>query len=348
MGSLPARGLRPERIAVVRLSAIGDTVHAVPVIASLRRAWPDSHLAWVIQPGPLELMAGRPDVDEFITFERARGLRGLVDFHRSVRGRTFDLVLNLHPNFKGGVATALLSASRKVGYDRARSRDGSWLVTDRRLPPRPLGHIQEEYFEFLEHLGVPVRREWDFHFSAAELEARAAWPGEEGRPVLGAVIRSSDPDKDWILDRWARVLDVAATEFGYRTVLLGGASRGETVDAARLREACRVPPENELRYDLRRLAWLLDACDLVVAPDTGPLHLAAALGTPVIGLYGTTDPKRFGPYRFRDLVIDRYTRPGETRPRREKRRGNMERILEEDVIRNIEIARRRGRRRAGS
>jgi len=332
----------PARVALVRMSAIGDTVHAVPLVASIRAAWPDCRLTWVIQPGPHELMRGRPDVDEFLLFRRELGLRAFADFRRRVRDRSFDLVIDAHAVFKAAVVTRSLDAPLRLGYDRARTRDHAWLATTHRIPPGPPGHVQDEHFALLEHLGVPVRAEWDFHFTREEDVARGDWVAEDGRPVLAMVLRSSRREKDWILERAARVLDVAGGDLGFRTVLVGGASAGEREDAARLLRTCHVPPEVELRYDLRRLAWLLDAADLVVSPDTGPLHLAVALGTPTIGLYGFTDPKRVGPYRrFGDLLIDRYTREGETRPSRKTRPGNMERIQVEDLLEKIEIARTR-------
>ena len=338
----------PARVALVRMSAIGDTIHAVPLVASIRAAWPECHLTWVIQPGPHELMRGRPDVDEFLLFRRELGARAYADFRRRARGRSFDVVIDAHAVFKAAVVTGSLDARIRLGYDRARTRDLAWLATTHRIPARPARHVQDEHFELLEALGVPVRAEWDFHFTGEELAARRAWAARDERPVLAVVPRSSRREKDWILERAARVLDVAGGDLGFRTVLVGGASPGELEDAARLRRACRVPPEVELRYDLRRLAWLLAASDLVLSPDTGPLHLAVALGTPTIGLYGFTDPKRVGPYaRFGDLLIDRYTRPGETRPSRKTRAGNMERIHEEDVIEKIELARARYRSAGG-
>ncbi|MFV1987446.1 MAG: glycosyltransferase family 9 protein [Gemmatimonadota bacterium] len=343
MSDRPAFDRAPTRVAMVRLSAIGDTVRALPVAASIKRAWPDCHLTWVIQPGPHGLMRGRPDVDEFLIFHRERGARAYRDFRRDVGERRFDLVLCLHPYLKAGIVTRLLRAPVRVGYDRARARDLTWLATNRRLPARSPAHVQDQYFEFLEYLDVPVVPEWDFHFTAEERRAQAEWVREKDeRPILAVATRSSRREKDWTLARYARVLDVAAEDFGFRTVVVGGRSDGERADAATLRDLCRFPPDVELRYDLRELAWLLDASDAVLSPDTGPLHMAVALGTPSIGLYGCTDPKRVGPYGgFADLLIDRYSRPGETTPSRKTRPGNMARITEEDVIEKFEVLRDR-------
>lgn len=326
----------------MRLSAIGDVIHAIPIPASIRNVWPDCHVTWAIQPVPHELLRGRPDVDEFLLFDRRRGVHGFREFRRAVAGRSFDLVLDVHGCFKSAVVTRLLDAPIRLGYDRGRARDLSWLATNRRIPARPPGHVQDEMFEFLRCLDVPVRDEWDFFFTEQERAAQRDWLDGRERPVLTVVTRSSRREKDWILERWARVVDVAAGDFGYEVVLVGGASPRELADAGRLRELCHAPPTVELRDDLRRLAWLLDASDAVVAPDTGPLHLAVALGTPTIGLYGGTDPRRVGPYRrFGDLLVNGFAARGEARPSRAARRGNMKRISEEDVIEKLEVLRSR-------
>jgi heptosyltransferase I len=329
-------------VAIVRLSAIGDTIHAIPIVASLHRAWPECRITWVIQPTPYELMQGRPDVADFVLFRRDLGARAYMDFRRRVKDRRFDLVLNVHPYLKAGVVTRLLNAPIRLGYDRSRARDLSWLFTNRRIDARPPGHVQDQYFEFLQNLSVPTVAEWDFHFTEEERAAQAAFFATFERPVLAIVLSSSRADKDWTLDRYARVVEVAEGDLGFRAIVVGGGSAREQTDATRLRSLCRAAPGVELRYDLRRLAWILDGSSLVLSPDSGPLHLAVALGTPTIGLYGTTDPKRSGPYcRFQDLLIDRYTRPGETRPSRRRRPGNMELITEDDVLEKLELARER-------
>ena len=342
MTRIPGLPEPPHSVALVRLSAIGDTIHAIPIIASLKRAWPECLVTWVIQPIPYALMRGRPDVADFVLFQRDLGVRAYADLRRRVKGRRFDLVLDVHPYFKAGIVTRLLDAPIRLGYDRARARDLSWLFTNRRIEARPPGHVQDQYFEFLEHLGVPIVAEWDFHFTEEERAVRNAFFEPIERPVMAVVLSSSRADKDWTLGRYARVIDVAEGDLGFRAIVVGGGSSRERTDAARLQSLCQAAPGVELRYDLRRLAWILDGSSLVLSPDSGPLHLAVALGTPTIGLYGTPAPKRSGPYRrFEDLLIDRYTRPDETRPSRRRRSGNMERITVEDVLEKLELARER-------
>lgn len=335
-------GRPPESVAIVMLSAIGDAVHVLPVIASLREAWPGVRITWVIQPAAFALMRGRPDVDDFVVFDRSRGIRAFAEFAREVRGRRFDVALALQVYFKAGLLTARLNAGRKIGFDRARARDLNWLFTTERIPPHEPQHVQDQYLEFVEHLGIPAVRSWDFHFTEEERKTRDAFFASLDRPALAVVLRTSRPGKNWFADRYARALEIAEFDLGLRPVLVGSAAPAEAAVAAEVERLSRASLVNALANDLRRLAGLLDGSALLLSPDTGPLHMAVAMDTPVIGMFGYTDPKRAGPYgRFHDLTIDRYTRPGETVPSMEFRPGNMEDISVDDVAERLELACRR-------
>jgi heptosyltransferase I len=329
----------PRSIAVVLLSAIGDVVHGMPIVTSLKHAWPEARITWIIQPVAHALVEPHPDVDEFIIFDRSRGLRAFREFRRAVAGRRFDLVVALQVYFKAGILTGLLHSPRKLGFDRRRARDLNWLFTTERIPPHEPQHVQDQYFEFLEHLAVEPQRQWRFAFSESEVAARERFFSEIERPVLAVVVGTTKPEKNWIPERCARALEIAEQDLGLQAVIVGSEHPAEVAAARDVLSATRARPILALRNDLRRLAWLLDGSAVLLSPDTGPLHVACALETPVVGLYGYTDPKRVGPYRGpRELVIDRYSRPGETVPSAELRRGNMARISVDDVIAKLEIA----------
>lgn len=330
----------PDAVALVLLSAIGDVVHGMPVVASLRRAWPDARIDWVIQPTAHPLVAPHPGVTDFRVFRRDRGGRGVLDFWRRHGRRPYDLVLDPQVYFKAGLITWMLDAPVKLGFDRARSADLNWWFTTHRIPPRPVRHVQDQYFEFLEWLDVPVVEEWPFAFSGEERAARDAFFAELERPALAVVLGTTRAEKDWPPERYARALEIAESDLGLRPVIVGSDAPAERAAAEEVGRRTRAEPVDARADDLRRLAWLLDGATVALSPDTGPLHVASALGTPVVGLYGATDPKRTGPYRreFRDLVVDRFTRPGETEPVHERRPGNMERITVEDVVGKLELA----------
>src|SRR5699024_1275140 len=144
------------------------------------------------------------------------------------------------------------------------------------------------------------------------------WPAERGwqrdffaaipRPVAALAIATSDPDKDWLPERWAALCDHLVEDHGLEPVLVGGPSAREAETAAAIMRRTRLPPINALGSGLRRLVAILDGAALAVTPDTAPLHIAVAVGTPVVSLMAQTDPRRSGPYRrFHDLVVDRFT-----------------------------------------
>ena len=153
--------LAGARIAIVMMSAIGDAVHVLPVVNALKRHAPTSRITWILQPVPATLVRGHPRIDEIVEFDPGRGARAYLELARAMRGRRFDLVIDLQVAFKAGLATALLRAPVKLGFDRARARDANWLFTTHRIPPHPPQHVEEQYFEFLRWLGVdPEPVEW--------------------------------------------------------------------------------------------------------------------------------------------------------------------------------------------
>jgi heptosyltransferase I len=340
----------PAEICVVMLSALGDAVHVLPVMNALKRAWPGSRVTWVVQPVPYLLVRDHPAVDRFIVFQRRKGLgswRSFRDAGRQLRERRFDLLLALQVYAKAGLLAALARADVKLGFDRARARDLNWLVTNERVPARPVQHVQDQYFEFLHHLAVdPEPVEWRIPIHDDERAAQRRFFDSLDRPACAVVVGTSKPEKNWAPDGYARVLDALESDFGMRPVLVGGPSRVEREAADAVLAATSARVVDTLGDDLRRLVWLLDGAALVISPDTGPLHLARALETPVVGLYGYTNPKRYGPYRkYQELVVDGYARyPGEDyAPSMEYRPEGMSRVRVEAVLEKVAVARARGR-----
>jgi heptosyltransferase I len=292
------------------------------------------HLTWIIQPVPHQLVGGHPAVDEFIVFRRERGWRAYRDLWRATRERRFDLVLDPHVYFKAGVITGMLRAPRKIGFDRARTRDLNTLFTTEQIPARPLSHVMEQNLEFLDYLGVPRRVEWRLEGTAEEAERYAPLLPASRHPTVAVVLASSKAEKDWPAERYAPLAERIQRELDARVVLVGGLSEPENA-VARL-----LPAVLDLRaWDLRRLVYLLGRADALVSPDTGPLHIGVALGTPSVALMGFTNPRWMGPARFRELMVDAYGDPGEQYEAcREYRSGRMDRISVEQVLEKVKLA----------
>jgi len=333
-------------VCIVMMSAVGDAVHVLPVINAIKRQHPMAGITWVLQPGPASLVRGHPNVSEIITFDRTRGLRAFADVRRDLVQRRFDLLIDLQVYFKAGLVTAMSRAPVRLGFDRARARDLNWLFTNQRIPAGPVKHVQDQYFEFLSALGIPHHPvTWNLGPWPSELDWQREWVSKIERPFAAIVVGSSKPAKDWIPERWAAVCDILEKTYDVQPVLVGGDSKRETESAARITALAAKPPINALGSGLRHLVSILDASSLVIAPDTGPLHMAVALDRPVISLIGYSDPRRTGPYRqFSDLIIDAYHEPGEKSPVSMKTRtGRMQKIQVSDVESRLEIWNKRYR-----
>jgi heptosyltransferase I len=340
-----------QRVAVVLLSAIGDIVHALPLVSSLRAVARGLSLEWITQPVPGEIAGAHPGVDRLWTLDRARGWRAFRDLRRALGDRRFDVVLDLQVYAKASVVTAMLESPRKIGFDRARAREFNWLVTNERIAAGPVRHTCEQYLEFADHLGIPRRYEWPLPIGAGERAAQSAFYARRRAPLAALVVGTSRSAKEWPAERWARLAEALHAEMGYEVCIVGSDRPSERARALEVVGLSRVPILDERRDDLRRLLWLLDGAALVVSPDTGPYHLAVALGVPAVGLYGLTDPARVGPgRRFLDLVVDAFHDPGEGwhPPRTGYRVGRMERIGVARVLEAVALARARYPRAGGS
>ena len=339
-----------QRAAVVLLSAIGDIVHALPLVSSLKAAAPGLSIEWITQPVPSEIAGRHPGVDRVWTLERRRGWRAYRELARELRGRRFDLVVDLQVYAKASLVTALLDSPRKIGFDRARAREGNWLVTNERVAAGPPRQTCEQYLEFADHLGAERRYEWPLPLSEPERAEQAAFAATLSAPMAALVVGTSRPAKEWSAERWARLAEALAGDLGYEVCIVGSDGPTERARALEVARLARVPVRDERRDDLRRLVWLLDGAALAVSPDTGPYHLAVALGVPGVGLYGHTDPARVGPgRRCLELVVDAFHDPGEGwhPPRSGYRADRMARIPVSRVLEAVELARARYPRATG-
>jgi heptosyltransferase I len=329
-----------DRTCIVMMSAVGDAVHVLPILTALKRHRPEAKVTWILQPGPATLVRGHPDIDEILLFERSNGWRAYNDLRRQLSTRRFDLALALQVYFKAGMITRMVRASVKLGFDMARARDLNWVFTNAQVPPHPMQHVQDQYFEFLDALGVP--------HAGAPVWNLGPWPHELGqqrerlrvfdRPIAPIVVATSKAQKDWLPERWAQVCDALHGDFGLQPVLVGGRSDREVAAERVILQQAKVPVVSALGSGLRGLVQLLDGAALVLSPDTGPLHITVALDRPVVSLIGYSNPKRVGPYRkFGDLMIDAYGEPGEDYPiSMENRRDRLPRITVDDVLGRVQ------------
>jgi heptosyltransferase I len=300
----------PASLCIVRLSAIGDTCHTVPVVRALQDAWPGTAIVWIIGKTEHSLLKGLEGV-EFVVLDKALGLRGYLAVRRALAGRRFDALLHMHASARANLASLLVRSNLRIGFDRARARDQQWLFTNTKLPARRERHVMDGLFEFAALLGVPQpeRPRWDIPVSADDVAAIAplfatAKPTLVISPCTGQRFRNY---RNWRADWYAEVVDYAAERYGAQVLLTGGGTAIEQTYGLNITAAARHKPENLIgKTTLKQLLAILARATVVLCPDSGPAHMATAVGTPVVGLYATSNRHRTGPYFSQHLVVDKY------------------------------------------
>jgi heptosyltransferase I len=327
-------------IVIVLLTGLGDVVHGLPIANALKRAHPACRITWVVEPMPAGILDPHPAIDRVVVFRKKEGWRGVRRLARDLAAERFDLALNFNVYFKSVWPTVFTRAPHRLGFDRGRARDGVWLCANHHLRPGPRRHTQDLFLEFLDVLGVPAAPlEWKLALTDAERAQQARFFAPlSGRPVVGIVPASANPKKDWPADRYVPLVDAIDRELGAQTVLLGGPGARETAIAEEIVRGAEARLVWGLGDGVRRLPWLIGGCDAIVAPDTGPVHIARALDVPVVGLYGHTNPWRVGPYRkYEELWVDTYNEQGAPPDASvaDPRHGRMERIAVDDVLARV-------------
>jgi heptosyltransferase I len=304
MSSLPL--VQPPRsVCILRLSALGDTCHVVPIVRTLQRAWPATQLTWIIGKAEARLMS-LVDGVEFITVDKRAGF-GLRHMRAQLRGRHFDVLLHMQLALRASLIARNVSATIKLGFDRARARDLQWLFTNARIAPRTREHVLDSFFGFLAALGIKDRLvEWNIPLpESARAYAEALIP--DARPTLVISPCSSHVLRNWRPDRYAAVADHAARKHHMRVILCGGPSTLEVETGAAIEKAATSQLINQIGRDtLPELLALLGRATALLTPDSGPAHMATMVGTPVVGLYAATNPARSGPYLSRLWCVDAY------------------------------------------
>ncbi|WP_425504914.1 glycosyltransferase family 9 protein [Pseudoxanthomonas japonensis] len=295
----------PPSLCLLRLSALGDVTHVVPLVRTLQRHWPQLHLHWVIDKGGFKLLEGLEGVT-FHTYDKKTGLAGMRALRGEMPGR-FDALLQMQVALRANLLSAFIPARRRIGYDRSRSKDLHGLVINERIPDRPGIHVLDAMGSFCEPLGLKQTQVmWDLPVPAdAHAWAAAQWPADGTRTLVISPC-SSHVRRNWFADRYAAVADHAAAQ-GWRVVLCGGRSDLERKTADAIMAAMQAPALDLVGKDtLKQLPALLARADLVMTPDSGPMHIANAMGTAVLGLHAASNPRRSGPYSTVRYCVDRY------------------------------------------
>ena len=296
----------PESICLLRMSALGDVTHVVPVIRTLQKYWPEVRISWIIGVREHRLLSALPGI-EFIVFDKRGGWRAVNRLRRALQGRRFDFLLHMQLSTRANLLSSLVRARVRLGWDRPRSREFHHWFINAAVRRVPFQHQVQAFLEFPRALGLEVAEPcWNLPIS----EAARAWACstiDTTRRTLVISPCSSHAARNWRAEHYSAVADFASSELGMQVVLSGGPGQQEREMGANIESKMQQRCLNLVGQDtLEQSMALFRQADLLLSPDSGPVHIASALGTDVLGLYAATWSRRSGPYNSLDLCVDRF------------------------------------------
>jgi len=298
----------PESLCILRLSAIGDVTHILPIIRTLQNQWPTTKLTWIIGKAEATLVSDIAGI-EFIVFDKNEGRQAYFRLHKALKGRRFDVLLHMQAALRASLASLFIRADVKIGFDKARSRDFQHWFIKTQIKGDSRVHVIDTFFQFLQVLGIDQQvLQWDIPVSEDDLIFARKTLGDKPALVINPCtsVRANNW-RNWKVEHYAAVIDYTATTYNLQTILTGGPATEEREFGEAIITKTQAPVNNMIgRSSLKQLQAILAAADVVIAPDTGPAHMAAATGVPVIGLYASSNPLRTGPYSSLKWTINKY------------------------------------------
>lgn len=300
----------PESVCILRLSALGDVCNVLPVVRTLQKHWPATRISWVVGRLEHQLVGDLKGV-EFFIFDKSKGPKELLRLRSQLAPRRFSVLMQMQASLRASVVALQIPARLRLGFHRKQAKDCQWLFTHAKTARLSQPHVIDAFFAFLPAMGLDARElTWNLPIPGeADQEADTLLPPDWKRfmvvsPCTSARFRNW---RNWSAERYARIVDYAAAKYGVNTVLTGGPSPIEQHYARRILKLSRCRPLNLIgRTGIKTLLAVIRRAVALVSPDSGPVHLANALGVPVIGLYAGSNPRRTGPYSYQQWVVNAY------------------------------------------
>lgn len=315
----PANSQPLQSICILRLSAIGDVCHAVAAVQAIQRHYPLAQVTWIVGKVEAMLLKGLPGV-ELVVFDKKLGFKAYADLKHKLQGRQFDVLLHMQVALRANLASLVIDAKRKIGFDWSRAKELHALFMRERIAPQAKPHVLDGFAGFARHLGVPFllnatdkptdKPQWQMPLSQADVDFATAhlqpFRDQDFSRFLVICPAASKAERNWLPMRYAAIADYAAN-LGFVVLLCGGPTPMEY----QLRDDILQQTQSNVvdlvgKTTLKQLLALLQQASVVIAPDTGPAHMAVTVGTPVIGLYAHSNPDRTGPYLYRHYVVEVY------------------------------------------
>ena len=302
----------PQRILLILNGAIGDVVRALPLLGRIRRGFPDAHIAWAIEPKSAPILQRHPWLDQTILYDRRHAPWSFAPFLKRVRDGRFDLAIDLQRHLKSGIISMVSGARDRIGFSAQNTKELNHLFSTRQIEPQPEMRLKLlQYQAFGDALGLPpVAVEFGLSASPEESERARDLLKDAPRPLLGVILGSSWPSRIYFPKSIAAVIrgvcdrdNVNGDGPALFPLLLGGPDETELASEV-TRELGGIEALNLAgETSLRDLIAIFPECDAAFGPDSGPMHIAAAVGCPIVSLWGATSPQRSAPWGFDDLAI---------------------------------------------
>ena len=295
-------------ICILRLSAIGDVCHAVSAVQAIQKAHPNAKITWVMGKVEAMLLADLPGV-ELVIFDKKEGKAALKKLKNTFKGKQFDVLLNMQVALRAGFVARCIPAKVKLGFDWARSKELHSLFINKRIAAQKEAHVLEGFKGFAKAISVnDYEPSWQMPYTREDEVKADELLGQDYLANKLFVISpaASKAQRNWLPERYAALAEHARAQ-GFNVALTGGPTELEVNLAENIIKHCNSPILNLVgKTKLKELLCVLKRADLVLAPDTGPAHMAVTVGTPVIGLYAHSNPARTGPYLYQDYVVEVY------------------------------------------
>lgn len=295
----------PQKICILRLSAIGDVCNTIAVIQAIQKHWPTTEITWITGALEAELLKSISNIN-VVVFNKKNGFSEYLRVWKLLKGTRFDALLHMQYAIRASLLTLGIKAKYKLGFDAARSQDGQRLFTNIKVPSPISNHVLDGLRQFALTLGIPeFTPAWSLHYdNEAKNWATAHLSKEKTNLVI--VPGASKSYKNWTTAGYVDVIHHAMAN-NLNVILAGSPAQVEQDLGQDIEKTLDVPVTNLIgQSSLQQMLALLDKADVVIAPDTGPTHMANAMGTPVIGLYAHHNPERTGPYNYRSYVVSVY------------------------------------------
>ncbi len=314
-----SRANPPETLCLLRLSALGDITHVLPTLRTLQKHWPETKITWIIGKSEYPLVKAIENVN-FIIFDKSAGLSSYLQLNNQIKqqlkGRAFDVLLHMQLSIRASAATLFIPAKIKLGFDKKRAKDMQSLFCNHQIKPDSTRqHVLDSFLEFPRYFALQPVLSWQLPVAQVAIDAisKRLPMNESTRDkklfvINACAVAKSKNWRNWTVEGYATVAEYVSDKHDMLVVLTGGNSQLENVTAKEIVFLCkRSEPVNLVAStSIDELVAVLHLADIVLAPDTGPIHIASALGTDTIGLYASTNPDRAGPYNHKQTIVNKY------------------------------------------